>query len=486
MVLPALILQKSSANSKAKDHCIKVEQRMKMWNDGKIATLVKEGKIIQQKLQSTKKKTVEDQAKVFAKLMMQGKVTAALKLLGEFDCGVHTINKDILNALQEKHPKPATIEKDTLLYGPINDIPANYFDHIDEIMVSKAASLTRGASGPSHLDADHYRHILTSKKYKTENKELREQIAALTRKIATEVLDPSLLEPYVASRLIPLDKNPGVRPIGVGEVLRRIAGKCIGWVLRKDIQEAAGPLQTATGLQSGAEAAIHCMREIFADSDTDAVILVDASNAFNSLNRMAALHNVRVICPQFSTVLINTYRHHSRMIIHNSVDILSLEGTTQGDNLAMAFYALGTTPLVNYLRLTSSRIKMVCLADDVTGAGKFQDLRKWWDTVVEFGAKLGYYVNQKKSWIIVKDSEKLDVGKEVFSNTGIQFTTEGKRHLGASIGSIDFRTKYTNDLVSTWCDEMMKLCVNLQRRNLMQLTLHSVTERYINISILCV
>ena len=56
-----------------------------------------------------------------------------------------------------------------------------------------------------------------------------------------------------------LDKNRGVRPIGVGEVLCRIVGECIEWVLKEDIQLAAGPLQTATGLQSGIEAAIHSM-----------------------------------------------------------------------------------------------------------------------------------------------------------------------------------------------------------------------------------
>ena len=43
----------------------------------------------------------------------------------------------------------------------------------------------------------------------------------------------------------------------MGEVLRKVVGKCIGWVLKEDIQHAAGPLQTATGLQSGMEAAIH-------------------------------------------------------------------------------------------------------------------------------------------------------------------------------------------------------------------------------------
>ena len=44
------------------------------------------------------------------------------------------------------------------------------------------------------------------------------------------------IEPLVANRLIPLDKGEGaVRPIGVGEVLRRICGKCVMSVVKKDV-----------------------------------------------------------------------------------------------------------------------------------------------------------------------------------------------------------------------------------------------------------
>ena len=157
---------------------------------------------------------------------------------------------------------------------------------------------------PSQLDPIQYQYLLSNRKYKVENRELRTQIAIFARKLATETLDP--LEAYVSCLLIPLDKNPGVRPIGVGEILRRIVGKCIGWVLKEDIQLAAGPLQTATGLQSGAEAAIHSMRCMFEDDQTDAMILDDARNAFNSVNRQAALHNIQVICPQIATSLSQT------------------------------------------------------------------------------------------------------------------------------------------------------------------------------------
>ena len=81
-----------------------------------------------------------------------------------------------------------------------------------------------------------------------------------------------------------MNENPGVRPINVGEVLRQNMGKAINWILKENIQEAAGPLQTAAGLKAAAEPAIHSMRLFFEDSFTEAVILIDGNNAFNSIN----------------------------------------------------------------------------------------------------------------------------------------------------------------------------------------------------------
>ena len=162
----------------------------------------------------------------------------------------------------------------------------------------------------------------------------------MARRLATECLNPNTLEAFVACRLIPLDKNLGVRPIDIGEVTRRIVGKCISWGLRKDIQQAAGPLQTATDLQGGAEAAIHSMKLIFEQESTDGVIPLNASNAFNSLNRKDALFNIRIICPEFSAALLNTYRLPVRLFIQGGGEIISVEGTILGDNLAMSFYVL--------------------------------------------------------------------------------------------------------------------------------------------------
>ncbi|EDO37442.1 predicted protein [Nematostella vectensis] len=151
-------------------------------------------------------------------------------------------------------------------------------------------------------DANGFRRMLASKSFKKSSTSLCDAIATLAKKLCTELVDPATIEPILANRLIPLDKGNGeVRPIGVGEIIRRIISKCITRVTKRDIIEASGALQVCAGLKSGAKAAIHAMRDIFDDDDTDAVLLIDASNAFNSLNRASALHNIAVLCPILAT-----------------------------------------------------------------------------------------------------------------------------------------------------------------------------------------
>lgn len=81
----------------------------------------------------------------------------------------------------------------------------------------------------------------------------------------------------------PLDESPGPTPIGSGEVLRRIAGKVILSFLKNDFIDCTGSLQVCAGQEAGIEAAFHSVNSIYNDGNNDAVLLVDASNAFNSL-----------------------------------------------------------------------------------------------------------------------------------------------------------------------------------------------------------
>ena len=98
------------------------------------------------------------------------------------------------------------------------------------------------------------------------------------------------------------------------------------------------------------------------------VLLVDATNAFNTLNRKAALVNIHHICPPLAVVLTNTYRGTSKLFIEGET-LLSQEGTTQGDPLAMSMYALGILPLLKKLQHITNQ---VWFADDASAGGNLK------------------------------------------------------------------------------------------------------------------
>jgi hypothetical protein len=123
----------------------------------------------------------------------------------------------------------------------------------------------------------------------------------------------------------------------------------------------------------------------------------------------------------------------------------------------MQFYALGTYPLLQHLTSCVPEVQQVWLADDATGAGKLDKLKLWWDSVIKEGTKLGYYVNESKSWLILKNPNDLDRAKHIFQTSSIKFTTTGKRHLGAALGSQDFKKEYISEKVTKWCSELEKL-----------------------------
>ena len=97
------------------------------------------------------------------------------------------------------------------------------------------------------------------------------------------------------------------------------------------------------------EGAVHALNGLFNEYNEDGwgVLMVDASNAFNNINRLAILWNTRVLWPRCSRYVFNTYRGWAPLVMKGSSSLLySKEGVTQGDPLSMFIYAIGTIPLI--------------------------------------------------------------------------------------------------------------------------------------------
>jgi hypothetical protein len=352
--------------------------------------------------------------------------------------------------LRQKHPPAEPVNPDMLLSGCAEEFHPIRFAGITAEEIRKSAMNTRGAAGPSGADADQWRQICVS--FRNVSSDLCNALASVARRLASAVVNPGNLDAFLANRLIPLDKCPGIRPIGIGEVMRRIIGKAIVRHLRTDIQQASGPIQLCAGLEAGCEAAIHAIVQLFHRDDSEAVILVDADNAFNRLNRSIALWNIRFICPALSLYAANCYNTPSRLFVTGGAELSSQEGTTQGDPLAMPFYALSLMPL---LRELSGSIHQIWYADDAQATGKLEILRRWWDLLVLRGPGYGYFVNASKTTLVCKPDQK-DKASQIFHGTGIKFA-EGSRDLGGVIGASSFIQNYVTDKISSFCKEMETL-----------------------------
>ena len=85
-------------------------------------------------------------------------------------------------------------------------------------------------------------------------------LAAFGHHICTEAVYLDGLSAFMVCHLIPLNKQPGICPIGIGEVPRCIITKAVLHLVYVDIHEACGALQVCAGCEVGCEVAVHAVR----------------------------------------------------------------------------------------------------------------------------------------------------------------------------------------------------------------------------------
>ena len=486
-VLPSLLLQRLRSKSKDAVNRTILERRLQLWKQGEFLTLLDECRLLQShavKNRFKKRGKGMSVSSTFANLMFQGKISEALGLLCEK--GSHRVlqlneiaktetNKTVRQVLKDKHPDRAPMDPSAIVDNQPTMTHPVIFEQLDASMIRRVALNTKGAAGPSGLNAYCWRRLCTS--FGKASDDLCQALALSAKRLCRNFVDPEILAPLLASRLIALDKMPGVRPIGVGETHRRIIMKAILAVTKPDILDSTGISQLCVGQVAGVESAVHSVQELFKDSE--AVLLVDASNAFNSLNRGVALHNLLSVCPSIATAVVNCYREPSILYIDGE-RLYSQEGTTQGDPLSMPVYALATLPLINQL---PQSVRQVWYADDATAVGSVANLRDWWDSIKVLGPKFGYFPNSGKTWLVTKE-EFQQQAVSVFEGTNVNITTSGRLHLGVPVGSKEYVDGVVSEKVDGWISEIKSLSkiANTHPHAAYAALVHGLTSKWLYMS----
>ena len=466
-IFTALVLQRNKMVKKAKDIRPLLTRRMDMWEAGQLKELLQEAQRCDRQLTtSITPMSPEQVERTFARMMMQGRVPSAVRLLtdrlggGVLDPGAEAQGKDgglqktVFDILQEKHPPQK--HADPRAFIQCEELPLLEDVDITSSHIEQVARRLFGSAGPSGTDSEQWRSFLL--RFGNASSRLREAVAASTRLHANQVVPWDDMRALLARRGIALDKNPGVRPIGIGECRQRLEAKAMALATGTDLQEVCAADQLCAGAKAGVEAAVHAMREVFEDPDTECLLLVDASNAFNRLSRPAALWNCRVLWPRCSRYLFNSYRGFAVVVLRGADNcthvILSREGTTQGCPLAMLMYAAGIQPLIAKLKDPLRHLQN-WFADDSSCGGRLQRVHDWFLALMALGPAFGYYPEPSKSVLIVKP-DLLPAARALFESLQVHVTLSS-RYLGGCIGEEAGVKAYVAEKVSSWVASVARL-----------------------------
>ena len=195
-----------------------------------------------------------------------------------------TPNAEVVDEMRSKHPVGDSAPSEI---GSLRAIDGAAAPNVDEDAIHNALrSFPRwSASGPSGLRPSHLREGMVPG--------VRDQMLTSLSHVVKILLDgraPQAIQCELAgATLVAIPKKDGgLRPIAVGECIRRLAGKVAMETVGRSIGAEMCPLQVGVGVAGGAEAVIHASRswqkqnrgrsdKIFAQ--------VDLENAFNSIFR---------------------------------------------------------------------------------------------------------------------------------------------------------------------------------------------------------
>jgi hypothetical protein len=232
----------------------------------------------------------------------------------------------------------------------------------------------------------------------------------------------------------------GIRPIAIGEFMRRLTSKVAISQNKDAIKAHFGSLQVGVGVKNGAEAAVHAVAQVVKEFGHDGslgCLKLDFQNAFNCIDRALMLEQVRLNFPSLYKWFELLYADHSVLYYDGENTIPSAAGTQQGGPEAPFGFALALHVLVLRIRERFPELKLqIWYLDDGSFVGTHETLRRILQFIMEEGPAMGLFLNLRKSelwWPTINLLEYAQYPDEL-----IKSQATGMVLLGAPIGDREF------------------------------------------------
>ena len=393
-VLPATKNRPDTTQARA------VKDRLSRWRNGEFTALWKDAVDMtkkkgrgKKKKNSQEKSLEEANAERSRRLIQQGEYTRGTQAL--MSAGLAEHSPETVRIMRDKHPSAPVPT-----FQPTRDSQQLQFN--GEQVRKAVMSFKRGtAPGPDGIRAEHLKAAI---KLSTPGRQgaAEEALTKLVNVMAAGGV-PDHVSPFLCGARLHagLKKSGGIRPIAVGNILRRLTAKCCSRGVAIKAADLLSPLQLGVGVKGGLEAIIHTVKQaLLEEDDEDKMLLqIDLINAFNVVDRQAAFKEVEEHFPEILKWVLTCYGQQARLMFGDIV-ILSQAGFHQGDPLASLLFSLTLQPIV---KIISERIPdllvHVWYLDDGSIVGSAVQLRQVVDIVQELGPPRGLHLSCPKSTV---------------------------------------------------------------------------------------
>ena len=315
-------------------------------------------------------------------LVQEGQYTRGLQALASAGMAEH--NAATIREMQAKHPPAARVQPPL----PTTNISQLAFNKKE--VLQAAQSFRKGsAPGPSGKRPEHLKGATKASPGTTADRALQALTKLVNAMAAGRV--PASVAPYLCGARLHAarKKDFTIRPIAVGNLLRRLAAKCFSSALANKAAALLAPHQLGVGVRGGCEAITHAVREAVEQDPSLWVLQADLVNAFNLQDRGNMLEETARHFPECLSWVVTCYGAPS-FLQFGETRVTSDTGVHQGDPLAGLLFSGGLQPVVEAIEEEVPTLVLNSwFYDDGHQVGTKEELMKVVDIILREGRPRG-------------------------------------------------------------------------------------------------